>query len=308
MGGKSSEHNISLLSGREVVRNLNPKKYDILPILISKNGKTLLINNKTYPFGQLSAVDCQLFFIAMHGPHGEDGSIQGFLELTGKLYTGSGILASALGMNKIYSRKIFTQEGLLVPKTKIINKYNEKKSFSFKSLKFPLFVKPSNQGSSVGTSKVRNKTELESAIKQALSFSSHALIEEFIEGVEITGGILGQTPLPLVEIVPKKNFFDYEAKYNPQLSDEIVPARISPKLTIKAKQTALQAFNAIGCRGFGRVDMIVKDSDIYVLEVNTIPGLTPVSLLPKAALAAGISYSQLLDKIIKYSISDKFVS
>lgn len=240
----------------------------------------------------------------MHEPCGEDGSIQGFLELTGKPYTGSGVLASALGMNKIYSRKIFTQEGLLVPKTKIVSKDNPKKSFSFKNLKFPLFVKPSNQGSSVGTSKVRNKTELKRAITQALSFSTRALIEEFIDGLEITGGILGQTPLPLVEIVPKKNFFDYEAKYNPNLTDEIVPARLNPKLTKKAQRIALRAFNSIGCHGFGRVDMIIKGNQIYVLEVNTIPGLTPVSLLPKAALAAGISYPQLLDKIIKYSISD----
>lgn len=240
----------------------------------------------------------------MHGPHGEDGSIQGFLELTGKLYTGSGILASALGMNKIYSRKIFTQEGLLVPKTVIVNKDNLKKSSTFENLNFPLFVKPSNQGSSVGTSKVRNKSELAKAIDIALSFGADALIEEFIDGIEITGGILGQKPLPLVEIVPKKDFFDYQAKYDPKLSDEIVPARFNPKLTKKTQQIALRAFNAIGCHGFGRVDMIAKDSDIYVLEVNTIPGLTPVSLLPKAALAAGISYSQLLDKIIKYSISD----
>lgn len=303
MGGKSPEHAISLLSGQEVVRNLNTKKYKILPIVISEDGKSFLFQGRSHPLSQLSTVNCQLFFIAMHGPCGEDGSIQGFLELTGKPYTGSRVLASALGMNKIYSRKIFTQEGLLVPKTKIVSKDNSKKSFSFKNLKFPLFVKPSNQGSSVGTSKVLRKSELAKALNIALSYGADVLLEEFIDGIEITGGILGQQPLPLVEIVPKKDFFDYQAKYNPKLTDEIVPARLNPKLTKKAQRIALRVFNSIGCHGFGRVDMIAKDSDIYVLEVNTIPGLTPVSLLPKAAKAAGISYPKLLDKIIRLALN-----
>ena len=167
----------------------------------------------------------------------------------------------------------------------------------------PLFVKPSRQGSSIGTFKVSSSTELKKALKVALDFRDPALIEEFIEGVEITCGILGQSPLPLVEIVPKNDFFDYQAKYNPKLTDEIVPARISLKLAKKAQETALNAFNAIGCRVFGRVDMIIRGRDIYVLEVNTIPGLTPVSLFPKAAKAAGISYPQLLDKIIEHSLN-----
>lgn len=299
-GGKSPEYEISLLSGNEVVRNLNPKKYEVVPIVIAKDGKSLLLNNRKYPLNQLSTVNCQLFFIAMHGPFGEDGTIQGLLEMFGIPYTGSKVLASALGMDKIYSRKIFTQAGLLVPKTIVFKKGDSLTKIN-KNLRFPLIVKPQNQGSSVGTRKVRDIKELPKALKLALKFTDIALVEEFINGVEITAGILGNEPLPLIEIVPKKDFFDYKAKYNAKLTEEIVPARIDPKLTRKAQQIALKAFKAIGCRGFGRVDMIIKDNNIYVLELNTIPGLTPVSLLPKAAYAAGLSYSQLLDNIISYS-------
>lgn len=301
MGGKSAEREISLISGHEVVKNLDKKKYLVIPIVISKDGKHWQVgeNKKTLdsPTSLKKMID--IAFIAMHGPFGEDGTIQGLLEMYEIPYTGSGVLASALGMNKIYSRKLFTQAGLLTPKTTIVYKnINETQNQKFN---FPLFVKPSRQGSSVGTFKVNNKNELQKALKTALAFGDPALIEEFIDGVEITGGILGKTPLPLVEIVPKKDFFDYEAKYDAKLTDEIVPARISKDLTKKAQEIALKAFNAISCKAFGRVDMIIKDNDIYVLEVNTIPGLTPMSLLPKAAKAAGISYSQLLDKIIDFS-------
>ena len=302
MGGKSPEHEISLISGRQVVSNLNPQKYDVIPIVISRDGRSLRLNNKKYSLSQLSIVNCQLFFIAMHGPYGEDGTVQGFLELVGVLYTGSGVLASALSMDKISSRKLFTQAGLNVPKYQVVEKGKRTRKVRFG---WPVFVKPYNQGSSVGASIVKSSRELNKALKHAWRYSRLALIEEYLKGVEITCPILGNKnprTLPLVEIVPKKPFFDFEAKYSERLCDEIVPARIGKVLTRDAQDAAVVAYQTLGCRGFARVDMIIKDSKVYVLEVNTIPGLTPVSLFPKSAQATGISYQKLLDQIISLGL------
>ncbi|MDP2632361.1 MAG: D-alanine--D-alanine ligase [Candidatus Curtissbacteria bacterium] len=291
MGGKSQEHEISLISGSEVAKNLDRKKYNVSGITIPKEG----INHPI--IAKLKKAD--IVFIALHGTNGEDGTIQGLLESLGVRYTGSGVLASALGMDKIYSREIFTQTGLNTPKY-VLTKRNQKKR-ELGRLKYPVFVKPLDQGSSIGTSKVYNSKELQNALSEAFKYSQTAIIEEFLEGIEITGAVLGNyspVALPLVEIVPKKDFFDYEAKYDANLTDEIVPARVNKQLTKRVQDAALTAYESINCRGFGRVDMIIKDDKVYVLEVNTIPGLTPVSLFPKAAKAAGISYSRLLDMII----------
>ena len=242
-------------------------------------------------------------FIALHGPNGEDGTIQGFLELLRVPYTGSGVLASALGIDKIYSKKLFTQAGLDVPIYMLLSK-KDFPHIVFKKLKTPFFVKPSNQGSSVGVSKVAKKSDLKKALKLAFSYSGLVIVEEYINGREITVPILGnENPLvlPVVEIVPKTDFFDYKAKYDEKLCEEIVPARINKKLTVDAQKAGIAAYQALGCRGFGRVDMIIKNKKIYVLEVNTIPGLTPVSLFPKSAVSAGISYPQLLEQIIEFA-------
>ena len=283
MGGKSAEHEISLISGNEVVRNLNRQKYDVVPIVISSDGRTFRLNNKKYSLSQLLNVKRQLFFIAMHGPFGEDGTIQGFLELIGIPYTGSGVLASALAIDKISSRKLFTQAGLNVPKYQVVDKAEEAKKVH---LGWPVFVKPHNQGSSVGATLVKNEKNLSKALRLAWQYSPMAILEEYLVGTEITCSVLGNDDpqaLPLIEIVPKKPFFDWEAKYNEKLCEEIVPARVGQSLTEKAQQAALLAYKTLGCHGFGRVDMIIKDGKVYVLEVNTIPGLTPVSLFPKSA-------------------------
>lgn len=331
-GGKSAEHEISLISGREVAKNLSPKKYNVLPITVSRDGITWQIGERRQnlldsPTTKSKATSdhssiisrakakeissliknhkVDIVFIAMHGPNGEDGTIQGFLDLIGVPYTGSGVLASALGIDKIYSRNLFTQTGLNVPSHVEVVK-GEKSNKVWSKLKLPVFVKPRFQGSSVGTSIVKGKKDLKKALELAYSYDDWAIVEEYLEGIEVTCAILGNNKaraLPLVEIAPKKDYFDYEAKYDPNLTDEIVPARISKALTQKAQQAALIAYETLGCQGFGRVDMIIKGNKVYVLEVNTIPGLTPVSLFPKAAKAAGISYPQLLDKIIHFATS-----
>lgn len=305
MGGNSPEYEISLISGSEVVKNLNPKKYNAIPVIISKDGLTFRFKNKKHSLGQLPTINCQIFFIALHGPNGEDGRIQGFLDLFSLSYIGSGAIASAIGMDKLLSMQIFSQAGLTVP-SHIVLKKGENQNKVWAKLSPPIFVKPRFQGSSVGTSKVKSKRDLKKALKLAFSYDKWAIVEEYLEGVEITCAIIGNDrpkALPLVEIAPKKEYFDYEAKYDPNLTDEIVPARINKELTKKAQQTALVAYQSIGCSGFGRVDMIITGNNVYVLEVNTIPGLSPVSLFPKAAKANGISYTQLLDKIIDFSIN-----
>ena len=329
MGGKSPEHDISLISGKEVVRNLNPQKYDVLPIVVSRDGVNWQIGDRKQflldspASAKLQAPDfitqsldrsdhasiirnnkIDVVFIAMHGPNGEDGTVQGFLELLGISYTGSGVLASALSMDKIYSRKLFTHAGLNVPDYVAITK-KDSSNIVWKKFKPPIFIHPHNQGSAIGASIVKKEKQLKKALAVAHSYSDIALVDEYLDGIEVTCAILGNDNpmvLPLIEIVSKKEFFDYEAKYNPELADEIVPAKINKKLTKKAQNTAIVAYKTIGCFVFGRVDMIVKDGDVYVLEVNTIPGLTPVSLFPKAANAAGISYAQLLEKIINLSL------
>lgn len=333
MGGKTPEHEISLISGREVVRNLDEKKYNIFPVVVSRSGgkwrltspKNLLVlpdplklkgtkrEMVTYDYKELESINgitrdaVDVVFIAMHGPFGEDGTVQGMLEMAGLSYTGSGVLASALGMDKIMFRKIMLEEKVPIPKHVAVKK-DEKYAKIFKTLgKPPYFVKPYNQGSSVGASIVAKKKDLEKALKAAFEYSEIALVDEYIKGTELTCAVLGNdkpTPLPLIEIVAKKGeFFDYESKYSESGSDEIVPARISKLLSRKVQELAVRVHKAIGAKGFSRVDFILKDGNRpIVLEINTIPGLTPMSLLPKAAKATGISYGKLLNKIIHYAI------
>lgn len=332
MGGKTPEHEISLITGREVVRNLNKSKYKVLPVVISRTGerwqslaprKLLSLPNPLSMKGtkkdfvsrkekqiqgvnQLSQDKLDVVFIAMHGPYGEDGTIQGMLELAGIPYTGPGVLASALGMDKIMFKKVLQSQKIPVPKFVVFEKGE---SFKRKVIgKPPYFIKPHNQGSSVGASIAKTKKSLRKALNLAFKYSDLALVEEYIKGIEVTCGVIGNKnpkPLPLVEIVPKKSeFFDYESKYTESGAEEIVPARISARLTKKVQKMALDVYKVIGCRGFSRVDFILRDGEKpIVLEINTIPGLTPMSLVPKAAKAAGISYSQLLDKIISYALN-----
>lgn len=333
MGGKTPEHEISLVSGREVVANLDGKKYNIFPVVISRSGEKWQLTTPknllalpdplklkgtkremvTYDYKELENINgirkgaADVVFIAMHGPFGEDGTVQGMLEMAGLSYTGSGVLASALGMDKIMFRKIMAEEGLPIPKHVAVNK-DERYTKIFKVLgKPPYFVKPYNQGSSVGASIVWKKKDLEKALKLVFEYGEIALVDEYIKGTEVTCAVLGNdkpTPLPVIEIIPKKGeFFDYESKYSESGSDEIVPARISKTLTQKVQELAIRVHKAIGARGFSRVDFILKGSKYpTVLEINTIPGLTPMSLLPKAAKSAGIPYPSLLNKIIHYAI------
>jgi len=330
IGGKSPEHDVSLVSGKVVVNNLDKKKYQVVPVIISRDGRNWQIKTLTQ-FNQLNfkinrefkdleknskkntkfsipiniKPSPDVFFIAMHGPFGEDGTIQGMLDFLGVTYTGAGVLASALAMNKILFRKIMEHSKILIPKGVSFSKHEQIPLNKIKKLGNSWVVKPSSQGSSVGITIVKDKKKMEKAIKNAFKYDDQILVEEYIKGIEVSCGVLGNEKpyaLPVIEICPKNEFFDYEAKYTPGMCKEIVPARLSKQLTKKIQQLSVDVFKAINCSGFGRVDLLIKNNQPYVLEINTIPGLTPTSLLPQEAKAAGISYSQLLDLVIQYAL------
>lgn len=299
MGGTSSERDISLISGKEVAKALDRKKYQV-EIYDPATDLIKLAEEKD---------QIDLAFPVLHGPGGEDGTIQGYLELLKLPYVGSRVLASALAMDKEVSKKVYQQSGILIPQANI---YHLKDKINLSKIKLPCVVKPVSQGSSVGTNIVKSKVSLEKSIEEAFDFEERIMIEEYIEGTEVTGPVLGNEKpiaLPVIEIIPPKGkFFDRQVKYDGS-TEEIVPARLSKELTKRIQNIAVKAHQALGCRGFSRTDMMVRKSEvrsrkseIYVLETNTIPGMTAESLFPKAARAAGISFSQLLDKLIELAL------
>ena len=254
-------------------------------------------------------------FLAIHGKYGEDGTIQGFLELIGTPYTGSGVLASALAMDKVMAKRVLAAEGIPVPRGIHISgadfAHDASAAIAKANAFLPAVVKPSKQGSSVGMSLVGSPNAMEVAVRTALDHDDEVLIEEHVFGTEITVGVLGVVgsselqALPVVEIVPKRAFFDYQAKYDPDQCEEICPARISEEATRNAQELALRAHRSLSCRGYSRTDMILGPSGPVVLEVNTLPGMTMNSLLPKAAAAAGIPFGELLHRIVSLALQPR---
>ena len=297
-GGWSAEREISIKSGMAVYNALDKNKYDVSVCDISKD-VDFLFKNK-------NKID--LVFPLLHGRLGEDGCIQGFLKILRIPFVGSDLLASAIAMNKKVSKEMFRASGLNVPKGISIKKGED---FSFSQiidlLGLPVVVKPVSEGSSFGVSICQDEKELKEGISEAFRYDNEILVEEYIKGREITAPVIGNKELevlPLVEIVPKPEyrFFDFNAKYTPGATDEICPANIPSYLEQKAKECAKIAFSTLGCKVWARVDMILKDDKVYVLEVNTIPGMTENSLFPLSAKAAGMSFSEFLDKLISLSL------
>ena len=300
MGGPSSEREISLKSGKAVFSALCQAHVDAVAIdIITDNPQENISLLKKYN------LDCA--FIALHGRFGEDGTIQSILEGMNLPFTASGVKASKLAMDKIGSLEIFSQDGLYVPKSQIIEQSAYEKSLAFiesttfkNQLKFPLMVKPGNHGSSIGLSLVERVQELSAAIELAFKFDQRIIIQEYVFGRELTVGILDERALPLIEIIPKNKFFDFTAKYQAGLTQYIIPAVLDPQVVLEVQQAALQAHRLLGCYGCCRVDIILtKEGCPYILEVNTIPGMTATSLLPKAAKIAGIDFSQLCLKLLE---------
>ncbi|MEX2054460.1 MAG: D-alanine--D-alanine ligase [Candidatus Colwellbacteria bacterium] len=297
VGGPSSEHEVSLASGRVVHANLHPSKYEVIPLVISRTGEWAIDPAHLVDFADVA-------FIAMHGEYGEDGVVQELLRDLGLPYTGSDHLASALGMNKILSSRLFKAHGINVPKSLVLRGY-DLPGLDMDGVELPAVVKPSNRGSSVGVGLARTVPELKAMMDRALSYSSGILVEEYIPGRELTCSViddgLGNVfPLPVTEIIPKAGLFDYHSKYVKGASQEITPARLSAREAGIAQANAVRAHELIAASGFSRTDMILgEDGNLYVLEVNTIPGMTETSLLPQAALAHGITLPELFDRIIE---------
>src|SRR3989338_2211127 len=313
MGGLSAEHDVSLATCKNVMDNLDKTKYEPVSIKLTKTRRWLVNGRLTNMAKAMKS--CDLIFNALHGTFGEDGRVQALMEYYGTRYTGSGITASALAMDKLRSREIFKLAGFCVPKTLKIKKDENCQArlnlFITKITKLPVVVKPCSNGSSVGVKIISVKNSLAKAVDETFKLDKKVLVEEFIKGREITCGVLdnfnGQetAALPVTEIIPVKGhkFFNYDAKYKTGHCQEITPAQIDEATRDKVQEIAVRAHQLLGCRGYSRTDMMLRNDNVYVLETNTLPGLTSHSLIPQAAKASGLTFSQLLDKIIDSSLT-----
>jgi D-alanine-D-alanine ligase len=289
MGGLSREREISLKTGKAILKALTEKGYPVIPLDVGNDIVEKLLKEK---------IECA--FLALHGRFGEDGTIQGMLELMRIPYTGSGVLASALAMHKIMSKKFFLCEKIPTPRFDAFRRDEIKKDHLKRtSLPLPVVVKPAREGSTIGISIVQQEVALGPALKKAGEYDEEILVEEFMKGKEITVGILEDIPLPVIEIVPKSGFYDYYSKYTKGETQYILPARIAREQYLSAQEISLRAFQQLGCSGVGRVDLMTDENENpYVIDVNTMPGMTETSLLPKAALYAGIPFEDLVERIL----------
>ena len=334
-GGMSTENEVSVISANSIIRNLDKDKYEIFPIYIDKNGnwfkyqvesnsqvkesinENLQIDNIIEYLKQLDII-----FPVLHGLYGEDGTIQGLFELIKVPYVGCKVLASSVGMDKAYAKIIFEKAGIKQTKYYYIKKYNDKyiyvdkqfneeildiKQISKKieeNLKYPMFIKPSNSGSSVGINKARNIEELEKNIEYASKFDNKIIIEQAIIGQEVECAVLGNEEViasVVGEIKSAEEFYSYDAKYNNKESKTYIPANISKEKSEEIRECAKKAFKAIDGKGLSRVDFFIEDKtqQVYINEINTMPGFTSISMYPKLFENSGIKYKELLDKIIE---------
>lgn len=333
-GGMSTENEVSCISGASVIKHLNKEKYNVFPIYIDKIGnwykvkledieKSEELENKEHIENiteYLKQMD--VIFPVLHGLYGEDGTIQGLFELLKIPYVGCGVLASSVGMDKVYTKLIFEKANINQAKYIYIRKYNEKyiyidEEFNERNLelediakitndklRFPVFVKPSNSGSSVGINKAHNIEELKNAIVEAGKYDNKILIEEGIVGKEVECAVLGNEDVIsscVGEIKSADEFYSYDAKYNNENSKTLIPAEITEENSKKIQKLAIKAFKAISGRGLSRVDFFIEDKTekIYINEINTLPGFTSISMYPKLFEAVGISYEKLLDNLIE---------
>ncbi|MEA4827311.1 MAG: D-alanine--D-alanine ligase [Clostridium sp.] len=291
MGGVSSEKEISLMTGKEIIDNLDKNKYEVLPVPIDTK------------FQLIDRVKCLEFaFIALHGSFGEDGKVQAILDSLEVPYSGSGVLSSALCMDKGMSKKIFIAENIKTPKWVLIKKLSKIDYSKIEEIGYPLIIKPNSGGSSIGISIINNKYELEETLNKALKYDD-ILVEEFIKGQEITCCMLDGKVLPIIAINYKTDFFDYGSKYDAEKSEEVI-VELDGYLKNEVEKISLKCWESFDLKVYCRIDMIVKDDNVYVLEINTLPGMTKNSLLPKSAESYGLNFSELLDKIIEISLRE----
>jgi D-alanine-D-alanine ligase len=288
LGGKSAEREVSLKSGGMVLKALRAKGVD-----------AHAFDPKERDFAALEKERFERVFIALHGRFGEDGTVQGILEWLGIAYTGSGVLASALAMDKLRTKRIWQAEGLPTPPYAVLDKDSDLRAV-VKKLGLPLMVKPASEGSSIGMSKVRAAGALDEAYALAANYDRVVIAEKFVEGIELTVGVLGGEALPIIKLETPRDFYDYEAKYIADDTRYLIPSGLSAKKESEIQALCLKAFRTLGCQGWGRVDLMLnKQGRPFLLEVNTSPGMTDHSLVPMAARAVGLSYEELCVKILE---------
>ncbi|MBI5231171.1 MAG: D-alanine--D-alanine ligase [Coriobacteriales bacterium] len=298
-GGRSAEREVSLNTGAQVAEALRSDGFGVVEI---DAGDADFIE-------QLRQTGPDVVFIALHGRFGEDGTVQGLLELLDMKYVGSGVLASALAMDKAMSKHVFTQAGLPTPPYVHLRSGDEWDAEGISAeLGAKTVVKPASEGSAIGVTIVHDPSELERGIEEAFRHDSSVLIEAFVPGVELTVGVLGTDDpfaLPTLEVVPEHEFYDYDSKYVPGMSTHVIPARVTDAQNLECQRLALDAHHALGCRGVSRSDFIVAgDGSVWLLEVNTIPGMTSTSLLPDAARAAGIEFPALCRMLVEGALEE----
>ncbi len=286
MGGLSPEREVSLTSGQEIFNAIQRKGLNAEMIDVDHNIGATLAERKI-----------DLACIALHGTWGEDGTIQGILEYLKIPYSGSDVLGSAIAYNKVVSKEIFMERGIPTAPYQVVTA--EDRGQVKRTLDLPVVVKPADQGSSIGVSIVRMESQWKAALDEAFEVSEEILIEQFIEGKLLAIGMNGPLPMPIVEIVPKSGFYDYEAKYTEGKTDYVCPAQLTSKEAQQCRDASVRVFKALKGRGFPRVDVILDKGTPYVLEMNTIPGMTPTSLLPMAARQAGLEFDDLVIEILK---------
>ena len=300
MGGQSSEREVSLKTGEAVYRSLVRSGYDAVAIDVSTNLSNVLAEQAI-----------EIAFLALHGPGGEDGAIQGFLETLGIPYTGSGVRASAIGMHKVVTKTALEAQGIPVPRGTVVWRGTApalNRILTSCKLKLPIVVKPASQGSTIGVTIVRKPSQWKEALRVAHRYDEEAMVEAFIPGHEVTLSLLGSadgtvTGLPAVEIVAPDGFYDFSAKYEKGRTQYLCPAPLSAAVSREIKALAIRTYQALGCNGAARVDFrITPKGKPYVLEINTVPGMTETSLLPMAAGKAGLSYDALTERILQSAL------
>lgn len=299
MGGPSAEREVSLNTGRAILAALQEKGYDAIGIDL----------DPPRFIEQLRETKIDIVFNAIHGKFGEDGALQGALEMMGIPYTGSGVLASAVAMDKAISKRLFQAAGIPTPRSRIYSETERGRPLATEILAefgVPVVVKAAAQGSSIGVVIVEHKEDVVLAVDEAFKYSDHIVVEEFISGKELTVAILGgeQTEaLPIIEIVPSSGRYDYHSKYTRGATEYIVPARLDDKVVLQIQRVAVAVFELLGCKGVARVDVMLDNQNRpYVLEINTIPGMTATSLVPKAAAAAGVSFADLCERLLLMAV------
>lgn len=293
MGGVSGEREVSLTSGREIYSALESLGYKVREVVVDENAAD-----------QLRESGIDVAFIALHGGWGEDGRLQALCEMRGIAYTGSGVLASGLAMNKPHAKAIFARHDIPTPD----HCPAVSRDFVFETMKFktPFVVKPSAEGSTLGISIVEAEDDFDEALEKAKKYDDTPMVEEFIPGRELTVGVLDREPLGVVEIIPEGDFYDYRAKYTKGASKYVAPAELDAEVTERVRELGRMSYQSLGCRGGARVDLRLEpERGPFVLEVNTIAGMTPMSLLPMSAEVAGISFEELCERMIKSAVEGK---